>query len=180
MKYINIITIPQNQWKQLSLHLHVILFTGIIMISTMTRYKRWFTCSPLYTTYSANVSPPILGRPITEWCPGGECAIFMALNCRNDLPSVTRHNTSCLKYEKNKPLETLHYRLACWSLTSLCHSNEHIETMPAGKLNSLPPRPGFDSSFLFHYRYGTNQFQHNVQIQVSLIWKNTTYIQKLF
>ena len=24
-----------------------------------------------------------------------------------------------------------HHRLVCWSLTSLCHSNGHIETMPA-------------------------------------------------
>lgn len=38
------------------------------------------TCSPLYTTYSANESPSELGRPITEWCPGGACAILTAEN----------------------------------------------------------------------------------------------------
>nr|CAD7439664.1 unnamed protein product [Timema bartmani] len=53
-----------------------------------------FTCSPRYTTYSGKLSPPALGRPITEWWPGGAWAIFMALNCRNDLPNVTRQSRS--------------------------------------------------------------------------------------
>lgn len=55
------------------------------------------TCSPLYTTYSAKCRPPAEGRPITEWCPGGAWAIFMALYCRKDLPRATRHKSSCLK-----------------------------------------------------------------------------------
>ena len=32
----------------------------------------------------------------------------------------------------------------CWSSTSLCHINGHIETMPAKKLNPSPPWPEFD------------------------------------
>ena len=28
-----------------------------------------------------------------------------------------------------------HFSLVCWSLTSLCHSNGHIETMPAREIN---------------------------------------------
>lgn len=61
-----------------------------------------FTCSPLYTTYSGNISPPLLGRPMMEWWPGGAWAIFIALNCRKDLPSVTRHRISCLQSQKHK------------------------------------------------------------------------------
>lgn len=38
-----------------------------------------FTCSPRYTTYSEKFNPPTLGVPITEWCPGGAWAIFIAL-----------------------------------------------------------------------------------------------------
>ena len=37
----------------------------------------------------------------------------------------------------------------CWSLTSLCHSNGHIETMP-DKLIPLLALPGFDPSFSGH------------------------------
>ena len=33
---------------------------------------------------------------------------------------------------------------ACWSLTSLCHSNGHIDTMPAKKLKPSPPWQEFD------------------------------------
>lgn len=47
---------------------------------------------------------------MTEWCPGGAWAIFMALNCRKDLPRVTRQNNICLhvtestnKYESSEP-----------------------------------------------------------------------------
>lgn len=34
---------------------------------------------------------------MTEWWPGGAWAIFMALNCRKDFPSVTRHSNICLQ-----------------------------------------------------------------------------------
>ena len=37
--------------------------------------------------------------------------------------------------------------VVCWSLRSLCHSNGHIETMPAREIN---PWPGFDPSFSGH------------------------------
>ena len=37
----------------------------------------------------------------------------------------------------------------CWSLTSLCHSNGHIETMPAREINPFTG-PGFDPSFSGH------------------------------
>ena len=40
--------------------------------------------------------------------------------------------------------------LFCWSLTSLCHSNGHIETMQPEKLIPLLPWPGFDPSFSGH------------------------------
>ena len=47
-------------------------------------------------------------------------------------------------------LSSVWFGLVCWSLTSLCHSNGHIGTMPAEKLIPLPcllPWPGFDPSF---------------------------------
>ncbi len=47
-------------------------------------------------TYSARARPFTLGRPVTEWCPGGAWAIFIALNCRKDFPNVTRQNRRCL------------------------------------------------------------------------------------
>ena len=40
--------------------------------------------------------PRALGSPLTEWWPGGACAIFMALSCVYDFPSVTLHNNICL------------------------------------------------------------------------------------
>ena len=41
--------------------------------------------------------------------------------------------------------------LVCWNLTSLCHSNGHIEIMPAREINpSILPWPGFDPSFSGH------------------------------
>ena len=33
------------------------------------------------------------------------------------------------------PLHQTEVGLVCWSLTSLCHSNGHIETMPAREIN---------------------------------------------
>ena len=45
-------------------------------------------------TYSVRWS--MVGLPVTEWWPGGEWAIAIALNCRNDLPSVTLLNNICL------------------------------------------------------------------------------------
>ncbi|KPJ02271.1 hypothetical protein RR46_08068 [Papilio xuthus] len=47
--------------------------------------------NPSSTTYSGKHSPPWLGLPATLWCPGGACAIFIALDSWNARPSVTRH-----------------------------------------------------------------------------------------
>lgn len=56
-------------------------------------------------TYSARARPLTLGLPDTEWCPGGEWAIFMALNWRKDFPRVTRQNSSCLEPERERKRE---------------------------------------------------------------------------
>ena len=46
----------------------------------------------------------------------------------------------------------------CWSLTSLCHSNGHIETMPAREVTPfLLPWPGFDPSFSAPIFYGEDR-----------------------
>ena len=39
-------------------------------------------------------------------------------------------------------------RLVCWSLTSLCHSNGHIETMPAREINPFTALTRIRSQFL--------------------------------
>ena len=38
--------------------------------------------------------------------------------------------------------------LVCWSLTSLCHSNGHIETMPARESNPFTALTRIRSQFL--------------------------------
>ena len=38
--------------------------------------------------------------------------------------------------------------VVCWSLTSLCHSNGHIETMPAREINPFTARTRIQSQFL--------------------------------
>ena len=38
--------------------------------------------------------------------------------------------------------------LVCWSLTSLCHSNGHIETMPAREINPFTALTRIQSQFL--------------------------------
>ena len=38
--------------------------------------------------------------------------------------------------------------LVCWSLTSLCHSNGHIETMPAREINPFTALTRIRSQFL--------------------------------
>ena len=40
------------------------------------------------------------------------------------------------------------YSLVCWSVTSLCHSNGHIETMPAREINPFTALPRIRSQFL--------------------------------
>ena len=39
-------------------------------------------------------------------------------------------------------------KLVCWSLTSLCHSNGHIETMPAREINPFTALTRIRSQFL--------------------------------
>ena len=39
-------------------------------------------------------------------------------------------------------------RMVCWSLTSLCHSNGHIETMPAREINPFTALTRIRSQFL--------------------------------
>ena len=40
------------------------------------------------------------------------------------------------------------FGLVCWSLTSLCHSNGHIETMPAREINPFTALTRIRSQFL--------------------------------
>ena len=40
------------------------------------------------------------------------------------------------------------WRFVCWSLTSLCHSNGHIETMPAREINPFTALTRIRSQFL--------------------------------
>ena len=42
----------------------------------------------------------------------------------------------------------INYDLVCWSLTSLCHSNGHIETMPVREINPFTALTRIRSQFL--------------------------------
>ena len=48
----------------------------------------------------------------------------------------------------NKMIDTSPGCLVCWSLTSLCHSNGHIETMPAREINPFTALTRIRSQFL--------------------------------
>ena len=48
----------------------------------------------------------------------------------------------------SKTTHRSHLGLVCWSLTSLCHSNGHIETMPAREINPFTALTGIRSQFL--------------------------------
>ena len=62
-------------------------------------------------------------------------------------PSARRE---IIKAISSKPMirNTYMLRLACWSLTSLCHSNGHIETMPAREINPFTALTRIRSQFL--------------------------------
>ena len=45
-------------------------------------------------------------------------------------------------------IASIFYMLVCWSLTSLCHSNGHIETMPAREMNPFTALTRIRSQFL--------------------------------
>ena len=82
-------------------------------------------------------------------------------------------------------------RLVCWSLTSLCHSNGHIETMPAREINPFTALTRIRSQFLRtqwstsnHQRVDTTthqtaqpsglalaQIDHKVQTEPFWFWK---------
>ena len=55
-------------------------------------------------------------------------------------------------WEQNPEMEigqhVLWFGLVCWSLTSLCHSNGHIETMPAREINPFTALTRIRSQFL--------------------------------
>ena len=48
----------------------------------------------------------------------------------------------------HEPLGEWKMGLVCWSLTSLCHSNGHIETMPAREINPFTALTRIRSQFL--------------------------------
>ena len=52
-------------------------------------------------------------------------------------------------FKKKLPKHIRHLNgLACWSLTSLCHNNGHIETMPAREINPFAALTRIRSQFL--------------------------------
>ena len=60
---------------------------------------------------------------------------------------------SCTKKKKEKFFlqyigTFIGFGLVCWSLTSLCHSNGHIETMPAREINPFTALTRIRSQFL--------------------------------
>ena len=66
----------------------------------------------------------------------GNCRLRNWLVCHSLMSHVTRLNPYTQGH--HPPQEVVGDpipRLVCWSLTSLCHSNGHIETMPAREIN---------------------------------------------
>ena len=79
----------------------------------------------------------------------------------------------------------------CWSLTSLCHSNGHIETMPAREINPFTPLTRIRSQFLRtqwstsnHQRVDTTTPQtaepsRHLQQRYAYYWNSTVQISYL-
>ena len=52
--------------------------------------------------------------------------------------------TTCVR----TPVSKMHWWIVCWSLASLCHSNGHIETMPAREINPFTALTRIRSQFV--------------------------------
>ena len=61
-----------------------------------------------------------------------------------------------LLYGSN-PIPNHLYSYVCWSLTSLCHSNGHIETMPAREINPFTALTRIRSQFSQHTMTNNHQ-----------------------
>ena len=70
--------------------------------------------------------------------------------CDRQTDGWTDRQTGAFQYLPSRTLRCC--GLVCWSLTSLCRSNGHIETMPAREINpfTVLPWPWFDPSFSGH------------------------------
>ena len=66
------------------------------------------------------------------------------------IPPISYNYSSNMWYHINMSTKFghRHARLVCWSLTSLCHSNGHIETMPAREINPFTALTRIRSQFL--------------------------------
>ena len=81
--------------------------------------------------------------------------VFPCLNCKNSFQRIhmMRRHLLCgtlLLWCWGVPWSevSLKFGLVCWSLTSLCHSKGHIETMPAREINPFASLTRIRSQFL--------------------------------
>ena len=84
--------------------------------------------------------PYLIMTPIPRYTYLGIRAINMIKNFLKCL------NTCCMR--ENVYGIGFRASLVCWSLTSLCHSNGHIETMPAREINPFTALTRIRSQFL--------------------------------
>ena len=64
--------------------------------------------------------------------------------------SMKPGRTNCINWSwlTRKGVGSSTWRFVCWGLKSLCHSNGHIETMPAREINPFNARTRIRSQFL--------------------------------
>ena len=74
----------------------------------------------------------------------GEELADMIVSVRGDVPI----SPVLQAMDKEVAMIPLVVGLVCWSLTSLCHSNGHIETMPAREINPFTALTRIGSQFL--------------------------------
>ena len=85
---------------------------------------------------------------ICDWCDQRSVPVTSLAIHADDL------FTQCTERERSLDNKSILFKqtvvkvLVCWSLTSLCHSNGHIETMPAREINPFTALTRIRSQFL--------------------------------
>ena len=82
-------------------------------------------------------------------CAGIDRERYMKLKRSGGVDETLIATSDTLAIYKRRTIDdSVASMLVCWSLTSLRHSNGHIETMPAREINSFTALPRIRSQFL--------------------------------
>ena len=88
-------------------------------------------------------------KRLRNYCIEAVCLCVCLSVCRSVCPSAMTLKWHNIVNSQSTAIQL--YRigwLVCWSLTSLCHSNGHIETMPAREINPFTALTRIRSQFL--------------------------------